>query len=204
VVHSTSTLSAQLTSNNSVDVVSGASMSNAMLSSSSCDSVLALWELAARSGILRSHLLPAPSTVLSSLIQLQQQGVLLAHVVATCLRVLAGFALGALAGTLLVVLTGRSTRASALLDPMLQALRSIPSLAWVPLFLLWARHSGNLQGRTHCRGRVFPGVSEPDERHPRDRSRPARGRGHVSVPRRPARALRAAAHLTYEHITHYV
>lgn len=99
--------------------------------------VLALWELAARSGILRSHLLPAPSTVLASLVELQQQGVLLSHVAATCLRVLAGFVLGALAGTLLGILTGRNARACALLDPMLQALRSIPSLAWVPLFLLW-------------------------------------------------------------------
>jgi sulfonate transport system permease protein len=99
--------------------------------------LLALWELAARSGILRSHLLPPPSAVLSSMLDLQQQGVLFAHVAATCLRVAVGFVLGALAGTLLGVLTGRSARVYALIDPSLQALRSIPSLAWVPLFLLW-------------------------------------------------------------------
>jgi sulfonate transport system permease protein len=99
--------------------------------------VLATWELAARSGVLRANLMPAPSVVFASVVELQQQGVLIAHILATCLRVLAGFVLGALAGTALGVLTGRSRLAHALLDPTLQAIRSIPSLAWVPLFLLW-------------------------------------------------------------------
>jgi sulfonate transport system permease protein len=34
-------------------------------------------------------------------------------------------------------LCGASPRARALLDPLIQALRSVPSLAWVPLFILW-------------------------------------------------------------------
>jgi len=99
--------------------------------------ILGLWELAARSGVLRAHLLPSPSAVIASLFDLQRQGVLFAHVGATCLRVLAGFLLGAALGTVLGVVTGRNARAHALLDPLLQALRSIPSLSWVPLFLLW-------------------------------------------------------------------
>jgi len=41
----------------------------------------------------------------------------------------AGFAPGAIAGPLLGVLSGRGPRALTLLDPMLPALRSIPSLA---------------------------------------------------------------------------
>jgi sulfonate transport system permease protein len=99
--------------------------------------VLIAWELAARTGVLRANLLPAPSAVFASVVELHRQGVLVAHIAATCLRVLAGFALGALAGTVLGVVTGRSRLAHALLDPTLQAIRSIPSLAWVPLFLLW-------------------------------------------------------------------
>ena len=99
--------------------------------------LLAIWELAARAGWIRSNLLPAPSVVLQSLVQLQAQGTLLAHLLATCLRVIAGFAIGAALGTLFGVLTGRSALSRALLDPLLQALRAIPSLAWVPLFLLW-------------------------------------------------------------------
>lgn len=42
-----------------------------------------------------------------------------------------------LAGTALGALTGYSTACRRLLDPLLQALRNIPSMAWVPLFILW-------------------------------------------------------------------
>ena len=53
------------------------------------------------------------------------------------LRVLFGFAIGTVAATVLGALTGYSLLWRRLLDPMLQALRSIPSIAWVPLFILW-------------------------------------------------------------------
>ena len=64
-------------------------------------------------------------------------GELWTHIAATMLRLAAGFALGVLVGTLLGALTGASRTASRLLDPTVQALRAIPSLAWVPLFILW-------------------------------------------------------------------
>jgi sulfonate transport system permease protein len=50
---------------------------------------------------------------------------------------LGGFFFGALAGTLLGGLCGASTLARNLADPLVQALRSVPSLAWVPLLILW-------------------------------------------------------------------
>ena len=53
------------------------------------------------------------------------------------LRVFAGFGLGALAGTLTGALAGAFPTMRAILDPSLQALRAIPSIAWVPLFILW-------------------------------------------------------------------
>ena len=52
-------------------------------------------------------------------------------------RVAAGFGIGVVAGTLLGALTGYSALLRRLLDPTLQALRAIPSIAWVPLFILW-------------------------------------------------------------------
>lgn len=45
--------------------------------------------------------------------------------------------IGAAAGTAAGALTGYSEKARRLFDPTLQALRNIPSMAWVPLFLLW-------------------------------------------------------------------
>jgi sulfonate transport system permease protein len=48
-----------------------------------------------------------------------------------------GFALGVLVGTGLGALAGASTLARRIIDPTLQGLRSVPSLSWVPLFILW-------------------------------------------------------------------
>lgn len=100
-------------------------------------SVLAIWETGVRLGLVPSNWLPAPSTIAGVLIDLGATGVLFEHIGTTTARVLFGFLLGALGGTLAGVLTGRSAALRALFDPTLQALRTIPSLAWVPLFLLW-------------------------------------------------------------------
>lgn len=93
-------------------------------------------ELAVRLGWISAHLLPAPSDVARTLVGLGAEG-LTAHVLASTVRVAAGFALGASAALLIGAWVGLSRRAEAVLDPSFQALRAIPSLAWVPLLLLW-------------------------------------------------------------------
>lgn len=95
------------------------------------------WELATRAGLSQGRLLPAPSTILATLDDLARNGDLALHIRATLARVAAGFALGVAAGTLIGALAGASTLARALIDPTLQGLRAIPSIAWVPLFILW-------------------------------------------------------------------
>ncbi len=99
--------------------------------------LLLLWEGLSRLGVLPPNLLPAPSTVAVTLWDLTVSGELLGHVGMTLWRVLVGFGLGTLLATVLGALTGYSRAAHRLLDPLLQALRNIPSLAWVPLFILW-------------------------------------------------------------------
>jgi sulfonate transport system permease protein len=96
-----------------------------------------LWEVAVRSGLAQGRLMPPPSRIAATLLDLSHGGELWLHVEATLARVAAGFALGVLAGTLLGALAGASGLARALLDPTLQGLRAIPSIAWVPLFILW-------------------------------------------------------------------
>lgn len=100
--------------------------------------VLALgWELAVAKGWGNGRLLPPPSRILTTLWSLAKSGDLIVHVLATLGRVGLGFLFGVLAGTVLGALTGYLTVARRLLDPTLQALRAIPSIAWVPLFILW-------------------------------------------------------------------
>lgn len=95
------------------------------------------WEASVAWGFASGRLMPAPSRIFATLHLLASTGELGTHIGATLGRVLAGFAIGAVAGTLAGALTGASDLARRLLDPSLQALRSVPSIAWVPLFILW-------------------------------------------------------------------
>lgn len=99
--------------------------------------VLALAEAAVRFGWIAPNLLPAPSDVAAALAQMLRDGQLTQHVLASSLRVAGGFALGAALAVLFGALVGLSGLAAAVLTPSFQALRAIPSLAWVPLLLLW-------------------------------------------------------------------
>jgi sulfonate transport system permease protein len=100
-------------------------------------SLAILWEGLSRAGVVPPNLLPAPSAIALTLWNLAITGELLTHIGATLVRMLIGFILGTALATVLGALTGYSRIAYQLLDPLLQALRNIPSLAWVPLFILW-------------------------------------------------------------------
>lgn len=98
--------------------------------------LLVLAEVAVAAGWISANLLPAPSDVAQTLWEMGPQG-LLRHVLASTGRVAAGFALGAGAGLVLGAAVGLSRTSEAVVNPTVQALRAIPSLAWVPLLLLW-------------------------------------------------------------------
>lgn len=95
------------------------------------------WELLVHAGIIGGRLMPPPSRILATVQELATSGDLFTHIWVTLKRVLFGFALGAAGGTILGAVTGFLPRAARILDPTLQALRAIPSIAWVPLFILW-------------------------------------------------------------------
>ena len=95
------------------------------------------WELAVRLGWSTGRLVPPPSVIWETFRQLAQGGALQQHATATLTRVAFGFGAGVAAGTIAGAVTGYSRFLSRLLDPTLQALRAIPSIAWVPLFILW-------------------------------------------------------------------
>lgn len=93
-------------------------------------------EVLVRTSVLPAHLVPAPSTIVQTLWDLGGARVA-RHIGASVARVYAGFALGSLLALLIGAAMGLSRRVDALLDPTFQALRAIPSLAWVPILLLW-------------------------------------------------------------------
>ncbi|WP_424628591.1 ABC transporter permease [Bradyrhizobium sp. SYSU BS000235] len=96
-----------------------------------------VWELAVRFGYSNGRLVPPPSRIWATLVELSASGELSRHIIATMSRVGAGFGIGVLAGTIFGAICGYWSLARRLLDPTLQALRAIPSMAWIPLFILW-------------------------------------------------------------------
>ncbi|WP_156897324.1 ABC transporter permease [Alkalicoccus chagannorensis] len=99
--------------------------------------ILALWEGATRFGLVAGNQLPAPSAVVGTIWGMAQDGSLWTHMGITMYRILWGFFWGTAAAAALGALVAVSKKAEVLFDPTVQAIRAIPSLAWVPLFILW-------------------------------------------------------------------
>jgi sulfonate transport system permease protein len=95
------------------------------------------WEIVVRLGWSSGRLMPPPSVIFATFSDLARTGELQRHTLATLARVGTGFALGVAAATVVGAATGYSAVLRRLLDPTLQALRAIPSIAWIPLFILW-------------------------------------------------------------------
>lgn len=98
--------------------------------------ILLVLEFVVRIGWLPSYQMPAPSEIALTLSDLAE-GALWKHISASLLRVLLGFAIGAGLALVFAAWVGLSREAEAWLEPTFAGLRSIPSLAWVPLLLLW-------------------------------------------------------------------
>lgn len=99
--------------------------------------LLGLWLLALDQGWVQPYQLPGPQQVLAAAGELWGSGELQRHLSDTLRRVLLGYALGSAPALVLGVGAGLLPGLRRLVDPTIQGLRAVPSLAWVPLFLLW-------------------------------------------------------------------
>jgi sulfonate transport system permease protein len=97
----------------------------------------AVWEITVRMGWASGRLAPPPSVIFATFVDLWRSGDLQRNTLVTLGRVAAGFGIGVTIATVLGAAAGYSPLVRRLLDPSLQALRAIPSIAWVPLFILW-------------------------------------------------------------------
>ena len=95
------------------------------------------WEFIVRMGWASGRLAPPPSVIFATFVDLARSGDLQRNTLVTLTRVAAGFGIGVATATVLGAAAGYSPLVRRLLDPSLQALRAIPSIAWVPLFILW-------------------------------------------------------------------
>jgi NitT/TauT family transport system permease protein len=97
----------------------------------------ALYEALARSGWFAPALMPTLPKIAGTLLVALTDGSMLTHAAATLYRVLAGLALAIAIGLPLGILMGRSRAVENFVLPLASALMPIPSLAWVPVFILW-------------------------------------------------------------------
>jgi NitT/TauT family transport system permease protein len=99
--------------------------------------VAALYEISARSGMFPAALLPTLPKVASTLWGLILDGSIVTHTGYTLYRMLFGFALAVVVGLPLGILMARYRHIENFFLPLASALMPIPSLAWVPVFILW-------------------------------------------------------------------
>jgi NitT/TauT family transport system permease protein len=97
----------------------------------------AIWEAVAWAGVFPKRLFPPIETVAQTFVELTLNGILPMHALETVVRLLAGFAIAAVAGVAIGIAMGRSKRAEDIFLPLVSIFAPIPGLAYAPLFLLW-------------------------------------------------------------------
>lgn len=97
---------------------------------------LILGEILVKNGFIQPYLLPAPSSLWDSFLELST-GDLWLHIWTSTWRVFLGFFIGSSLALIFAILVGLNKQAEDFLQPSFSALKSIPSLAWIPLLLLW-------------------------------------------------------------------
>ncbi|MDM9645647.1 ABC transporter permease [Rhizobium sp. S163] len=99
--------------------------------------VLFGWELASRLGYLSPYTLAAPSTALKTGYEMVVDGTLVPHLLASAARAYSGLFLGVLVGVILALLSGLTRTGEALIDGIVQIKRAVPTLALIPLVIIW-------------------------------------------------------------------
>lgn len=99
--------------------------------------ILAAWQWATATGVVPPYRLPGPWAVVEAGIEQIQRGELWLHIAISVQRVFIGFLAGSAVALAFAAVVGLSRAGGALLAPTLVALRAVPSLAWVPLLILW-------------------------------------------------------------------
>ncbi len=96
-----------------------------------------VWEGLSRAGMINPMLLPSPWHVFLRWLNYLETGELLHDAVSSLYRIVVGFLIGTALALPLGLAMGVSKTAYAFLNPVLQVLRPIPPIAYIPLAILW-------------------------------------------------------------------
>lgn len=115
-----------------------------------------IWAYVTNSGMVAQSKLPTPQSVFSAGTSLFADGTLMTHIGISVQRVLLGFVIGGVLGLVVGSLVGLSRVFSEMFSPLIGALRAVPSLAWVPLLLIWLHYGENSKVTLVAIGAFFP------------------------------------------------
>lgn len=118
--------------------------------------VLLVWHLATASGLVPPHRLPSPTSVVLAAVDLLERGDLLPYIHISTQRVLIGFLIGAVLGLVVGAVVGLSRLGDALLTSSFSGLRAVPSLAWIPLLIIWLQYGEESKITLVAIGAFFP------------------------------------------------
>ncbi len=99
--------------------------------------ILLVWQVLSDRGFLRPSILPSPLAVTRTFQGMAASGDLFSQLKVSLIRVFEGFGIGAALGTLLGLAMGLSPRLDRALTLMTGLLRPIPTIAWIPVLILW-------------------------------------------------------------------
>jgi ABC-type nitrate/sulfonate/bicarbonate transport system permease component len=96
-----------------------------------------IWEILVRYGVITLKSLPAPSSLLVEFWNLAViKGVLWKHFFHSLYRLFSGYTLAVILGTIIGALLAQKEYLHQLFEPTLNLLMSIPTIAWIPIFLI--------------------------------------------------------------------
>jgi sulfonate transport system permease protein len=99
--------------------------------------LLLLWEAAGRIGLIRATLLPKPSVIATTLVELLASGELFLNLGISILRVAEGFLIGATLGLVVGLQVALSKWLRSAVSLIFGVLRPVPVIAWIPVLILW-------------------------------------------------------------------
>ncbi|SFN68012.1 ABC transporter permease [Mycetocola miduiensis] len=117
---------------------------------------LVVWQLVTTLELVPVSQLPSPAMVWEAAVDLVQRGQLGQFTAISTQRVLIGFSIGAILGLLFGAIVGLSRLGDILLAPSLGAIRAVPSLAWVPLLIIWLKYGEESKITLIAIGAFFP------------------------------------------------
>lgn len=99
--------------------------------------IIVIWQVASNMGLLNPLTLPSPSRILNTFITLIKKGTLQKNLLISSQRVLSGYAIAAVSAIGLGILMGLSSHFKRMTDLIIQILKPIPPISWIPLVILW-------------------------------------------------------------------